>query len=50
MFSIGDFMIIRDHVNFLGSNPLIGPNDDRLGPRFPDMTNCYDPELREKIK
>jgi purine-nucleoside phosphorylase len=46
----GDLMIISDHINMLGSNPLIGPNDERFGPRFPDMTNAYNPELRQKIK
>lgn len=42
-FNPGDLMLITDHINFMGDNPLIGPNDDRLGERFPDVTNAYDP-------
>jgi purine-nucleoside phosphorylase len=38
--------LVRDHINLLPENPLRGPNDDRVGPRFPDLTNTYDPELR----
>ena len=46
----GQIYLVRDHYNSSGINPLVGDNDDRLGPRFPDMTDAYDPELRELAK
>jgi len=46
-FSVGDFMFIADHINYSGVNPLRGENVDELGPRFPDMSKTYDPELIE---
>jgi purine-nucleoside phosphorylase len=45
-FASGALMVIDDHINLMGSNPLIGVNDDRFGKRFPDMTNVYSPRLR----
>jgi purine-nucleoside phosphorylase len=46
-FKPGTLMVIDDHINLMGSNPLIGPNDDRFGPRFPDMTEAYSKRLRQ---
>ncbi len=45
-FDPGDVMLITDHINLSGDNPLLGPNLDRFGPRFPPMTDAYDPDLR----
>lgn len=44
-FGAGDIMVIADHLNLTGSNPLVGPNDDDWGERFPDMSRIYDPDL-----
>ena len=49
-FKVGDLMIITDHVSFFTRNPLIGKNDDRFGPRFPDMSEPYKKDLIEKAK
>ncbi|XXV03140.1 purine-nucleoside phosphorylase [Sorangium sp. So ce1335] len=46
-FAAGDLMLIVDHLNLMGTNPLVGPNDDALGKRFPDMTYAHDPRLLE---
>lgn len=48
-FATGALMAIDDHINLMGVNPLVGPNDPQLGERFPDMTTLYDPELRAAL-
>ena len=48
-FTPGTLMVITDHINLMGVNPLIGPNDDRFGPRFPDLTSIYDPDLQNVV-
>lgn len=49
-YSQGALVLIRDHINLQGTNPLVGPNDDRFGVRFPDMTRAYDREYREMAR
>jgi len=49
-FEVGDVMMITDHINYFGTNPLIGKNHDSLGPRFPDMSKAYHPELCEMAR
>ena len=47
LFRKGDLVVIEDHINLMGANPLIGPNDERLGPRFPDLIEPYDQSLQQ---
>lgn len=48
-FHVGDLMVIKDHINLSGMNPLMGPNDEQLGPRFPDLSHAYDLQLQERL-
>ena len=48
--NVGDIMLMTDHINFMGTNPLIGKNDETLGERFPDMSNCYTKTLQDLAK
>ncbi len=48
-FQPGSLMLISDHINMMGANPLTGPNDERFGPRFPDLTNAYSPDLQDVV-
>ncbi len=48
-YSPGDLVMISDHLNLTGMNPLVGQNDDRVGPRFPDMSDVYSPDLRSRL-
>ncbi|EUJ31044.1 purine-nucleoside phosphorylase [Listeria cornellensis] len=50
LFHAGDLMLISDHINFTGTSPLIGQNDDHFGPRFPDMSDAYRLDLREQAR
>jgi inosine/guanosine/xanthosine phosphorylase family protein len=48
-YGAGTLMVIRDHLNLTGHTPILGPNDDSIGPRFPDLTDVWDPGLRAKL-
>ena len=50
LFAVGDIMIIEDHINLTGENPLVGLQDDRWGPRFPEMTQAYSGQLQEMAR
>ena len=46
----GSIMLIKDHINFSGRNPLVGPDDEKFGPRFPDLSNAYTQSIRQQVK
>jgi len=48
-YAQGSLVAIRDHINLQGQNPLVGPNEERFGPRFPDMTDCYNAQFRQLV-
>ena len=49
-YTQGSLVLVSDHINLQGANPLIGPNNDSLGPRFPDMTGAYDADFRQRAQ
>jgi purine-nucleoside phosphorylase len=49
-YAVGDIVLLTDHINWMGDNPLVGPNDDSLGPRFPDMSRAYDADLLRRAE
>ncbi|MFA6238255.1 MAG: purine-nucleoside phosphorylase [Bacteriovorax sp.] len=49
-FRPGNLVVITDHINLMGRNPLVGPNDNKMGPRFPDMSNAYNSELNDVLR
>ena len=49
-YKVGELVLVKDHINFTGHNPLRGQNEESLGPRFPDLTEAYNPDLCKKLK